>query len=179
MSFAWTGTSILVRTAQEAHWTQIQITTGMRGAFLWTPLLLVLNHFIFQSDLIAGGKWVGFPDGYYIGMVFMVAFFGFMGITLNVIGYQLGDASKVAWMEYLDLIFAYIFQYFIFGDVPNLWEWIGLACLMSTCLLHLGEEFIKYKVAKKREEAEALEKADSVSLADTEEGLNQTVEITA
>ena len=78
--FAWTGTSILVRTAQEAHWTQIQITTGLQGvsfttlytlslwrivihflflndlgAFIWTPLVVLLNHYVFESDLIAGG----------------------------------------------------------------------------------------------------------------------------
>ena len=65
----------------------------------------MLNHFIFQSDLIAGGKWNTSPSGYYVGMVALCGLFGFLGIVFNVIGYQLGDASKVAWMEYLDLIF--------------------------------------------------------------------------
>jgi len=179
MCFAWTGTSILVRTAQEAHWTQIQITTGLQGAFIWTPLVVLLNHYVFESDLIAGGKWIGFPDARYVGLVCLVAVFGFLGITLNILGYQLGDASKVAWMEYLDLIFAYIFQWAIFNQRPNLWEWIGLACLLSTCVLHLGEELFKYKLAKKREEEEALQICDTNSLVPTEEGFDQTVDIAA
>jgi len=85
------------------------------------------------------------------------------GIVFNVIGYQLGDASKVTWMEYLDLIFAYIFQYAIFKEPPNMWEWIGLACLLSTCLLHLGEELIKYYMAK--DKVNSLKSADAESEA--------------
>jgi len=167
MSFAWAGSSILVRTAQNAHWTQILIVTGAEGAFLWTPLLIVLNHFIFQSDLIAGGKWNTSPSGYYVGMVALCGLFGFFGIVFNVIGYQLGDASKVAWMEYLDLIFAYIFQYAIFGEPPNLWEWIGLACLLSTCVLHLGEELVKYVMAKNRVDALKTTDSELIDTADT------------
>jgi len=156
MAISWTGTSILVRTAQEAHWTQIQMVSAFQGAFIWTPLMILFNQLVFGgNDLLSGGQWIANPDGKYIGLVISVAVCGFLGITLNVIGYQLGDASKVAWMEYLDLIFAFIFQYAVFGDVPNIWEWIGLTCLMSTCMLHLGEEVWKYRSAK-NDAAEAL-----------------------
>ena len=67
---------------------------------------------------------------------------------LSVIGYQLGDSTKVAWMEYFDLIFAYFFQWIAFNIPPNKWEWIGLACLLATCIIHILEEIIKYKQVK-------------------------------
>merc|ERR1719411_1229004 len=126
--------------------------------------MILFNQLVFGgNDLLSGGQWIANPDGKYIGMGISVALCGFLGITLNVIGYQLGDASKVAWMEYLDLIFAFIFQYAIFKEPPNMWEWIGLACLLSTCLLHLGEELIKYYMAK--DKVNSLKSADAESEA--------------
>ena len=46
-----------------------------------------------------------------------------------------------------DLLYAYLFQYFMFGAPPNLWEALGLALLMLTCCLHLVEEAFKYRQA--------------------------------
>ena len=144
MSISWAITSILVRTARSAHWLQIQIVAAFQGAIIWTPLAILLNNFVFDSSLVFGGKWQ-MLDGEMIGLSILCGLFGFAGLSLNVIGYQLGDATKVAWMEYCDLIFAYIFQWAVFGKFPDLWEWIGLACLLSTCLVHVIEEVVKYK----------------------------------
>lgn len=33
----------------------------------------------------------------------------------------------------------------MFRTLPNMWEWIGLACLLSTCAVHLIEEYVKYR----------------------------------
>ena len=145
MAIAWALTSILVRTAKNAHWLQIQIVAAVQGSFIWTPFVILLNRFVFHSDLIAGGMWNPLYNMKTVGLIILCALCGFAGLTLNVIGYQIGDATKVAWMEYFDLIFAYIFQWVVFGNMPNLWEWIGLGCLLSTCAIHLIEELVKYR----------------------------------
>merc|ERR1712083_165600 len=137
------GTSVLVRTASNAHWIQMQIVCTVQGFCIWTPLLIVCDRYAMESDLIGGGGWT--LDAETIGFMLICALFGYLGLSLNVIGYQMGDATKVAWMEYFDLVFAYFFQYSIFGNVPNIWEWIGLVCLLSTCAVHLVEEIIKYR----------------------------------
>ena len=96
---------------------------------------------------------------------------------------------------YLDFILFFVFALFVFvlsnqSEISSpsfshfcwciLWQIrIGLACLLSTCVLHLGEELFKYKLAKKREEEEALQICDTNSLVPTEEGFDQTVDIAA
>ena len=144
MAISWALTSILVRTAKNAHWLQIQIVATVQGSFIWTPAVILLNRYVFHSDLIAGGMWLDLTLRN-VALILVCALCGFVGLSLNVVGYQLGDATKVALMEYCDLIFAYIFQWAVFGTVPNLWEWIGLACLLSTCMVHVIEEAIKYR----------------------------------
>ena len=111
--------------------------------------MILANTFVFRSELVSGGaiyEW----DVQSFGLMLLSGLMAFVGVTLNVVGYQIGDATKVASMEYLDLIYAFIFQWFMFGDVPNVYEWIGLACLLSTCFLHLAEEWLNYQTAKKK-----------------------------
>merc|ERR1712154_281608 len=127
----------------------MQIVTNVQGLFIWTPIVILLNRFVFHSEVLSGGQWKALSDGgKTIGLIVLCAMCGFAGLSLNVIGYQMGDATKVAFMEYFDLIFAYIFQWTVFGTEPNVWEWVGLACLLSTCIVHLIEEVVKYKQSR-------------------------------
>jgi len=126
-----------------AHWLQITSVATLQGTLIWTPLALVINSAL-DNEFIAGGPWIT-PDGKTIGLIILCAIFASAGLALNVIGYQIGEATKVAWMEYCDLIFAFVFQWALFNQAPNLWEWLGLLCLMSTCALHLGEEALKLR----------------------------------
>merc|ERR1719458_727896 len=79
----------------------------------------------------------------------VIGILGFLGLMLNVIGYQIGDATKVAWMEYLDLVFAFLYQWLYFKDTPSTWEIVGCCALLSTCFVNLGEEYYNYIQAKK------------------------------
>ena len=143
----------MVRTAPGAHWLQIQIVAGVNGFFICTPLLILCNMLLFQSEMISGSSDEDAlsENGQSIGLMMLSGLLGFAGMALNVVGYQIGDATKVASMEYLDLIYAFIFQWFMFGDIPNVYEWIGLICLLSTCALHFVEEWHNYKEAKRLE----------------------------
>jgi|ERR1712129_42209 len=149
MAASWAISSILVRTAQSAHWLQIQIVANVQGTLIWCPIAIFLNGFVFENQWLDKGEWTFMNDnGRTIGLIVVCALCGFIGLSLNVIGYQKGDATKVAMMEYFDLIFAYIFQWLLFGEIPNEWEMIGLFCLLSTCGVHLIEEIVKYRRRK-------------------------------
>merc|ERR1719331_242951 len=111
--------------------------------------MILFNQLVFGgNELLSGGQWIANPDGKYIGLVLSVALCGFLGITLNVIGYQLGDATKVAWMEYLDLVFAFIYQWLYEKDIPDKWEIVGCMCLFSVCFINVGEEMYHYCKSK-------------------------------
>jgi drug/metabolite transporter (DMT)-like permease len=153
MAISWACASTLVRSAQKAHWLQITVVATLEGTLIWTPLALLINS-ITNNDAISGGAWIPLTWEN-AGLICLCAIFASAGLALNVIGYQIGEATKVAWMEYMDLIFAFAFQWLMFGRSPNLWEWLGCLCLMSTCALHLIEEAIKLR--KSEQELEILE----------------------
>eukprot|EP01084_Bolivina_argentea_P293343 504491_1 len=144
--FAWTGACVLVRTAKKAHWLQLEIVATTQSIMVWCPLVIALNQFWIHSDGLSGGDW-DFSFRTVIVMV-VIGILGFLALMLNVIGYQIGDATKVAWMEYLDLVFAFLYQWLFFGDIPSNWEIIGCCSLLSTCVIHLGEEYYHYVKAK-------------------------------
>jgi len=157
MAISWALSSILVRTAKNAHWLQIQTVASVQGFCIWTPALMLLNNFELHSEVVSGGEWTTLTWKN-MGLIVLCAVMAFAGMSLNVIGYQIGDATKVAWMEYCDLIFAFLFQWAVFAEKPGMWEWIGLACLLMTCVLHLTEEAVVYVCVKRRmKEAEAIE----------------------
>ena len=122
MAISWSLSSILVRTAKTAHWIQIQLVAAFQGSFIWTPICILINRFWFHSELISGGFWVPLTEWKTVMLIIVCALCGFAGLTLNVIGYQIGEATKVAWMEK-----------------------IGLTCLLGRCLVHLIGEMIKYR----------------------------------
>ena len=95
----------------------------------------------------------------------IIGVLGFLALMLNVIGYQIGDATKVAWMEYLDLVFAFLYQWLYFKDTPTNWEIIGCCMLLSTCLIHLAEEYYHYYQAKKVKHKEDKKEFDTIRTA--------------
>jgi len=99
--------------------------------------------FFFHSKTFEGGEWT--ISLYNTGMMMLMAAMGFAGLLLSVIGYQIGDATKVAWMEYLDLVFAFVYQWLYFKEEPDMWEFIGASLLMCICVIHVCEEFLKWR----------------------------------
>jgi len=148
MAVSWACASTLVRSAKKAHWLQITVVATFEGCFVWTPLALLIDAAL-GADFLSGGSWqaINWEHGL---LIFLCAIFASFGLALNVIGYQIGEATKVAWMEYTDLLFAFALQWLMFGRSPNLWEWMGCLCLMSTSGLHLLEEAHKLRQSKQQ-----------------------------
>ena len=169
---AWSGACVLVRTAKDAHWLQLEITATIQSIFIWCPLVILINRLWLHSDDLSGGDW-DFSLSTGVVMV-VIGVLGFSALMLNVIGYQIGDATKVAWMEYLDLVFAFLYQWLYFGNTPTNWEIIGCASLLSTCFIHLAEEYYNY--LKHKSQKETIQK----EISSKKEGIpNNTINMAA
>lgn len=67
----------------------------------------------------------------HLGGLAIVAVFGFIGATCMILAYRAGDAAIVAPMQYSQIIWAAIFGYFFFSEVPDTTTWIGVAVIIS------------------------------------------------
>ena len=100
--------------------------------------------------MLSGGEWdFSVETGVIMAIMGVLSF---MALMCNVMGYQIGDATKVAWMEYLDLVFAFLFQWLCFGEEPTMWDMVGCAFLLSACLVNVAEEWVRYKRSRNGQE---------------------------
>ena len=47
----------------------------------------------------------------------LIGIIGFCAVASSVIGYQYGEATKVAWLEYMTIAFAFLYQIYIFINI--------------------------------------------------------------
>ena len=66
-----------------------------------------------------------------------------MALSLDVVAYQYGDATKIAWIQYLAIIFCYIAQIILFDDVPDIFVIIGIILVIIAASLSVLEEAYK------------------------------------
>ncbi len=57
-----------------------------------------------------------------------------LAMVCFVHGLAAGEASIVGPMEYTRLIYAAVFGYFIFAEVPVIWTWVGAAIIVASAL---------------------------------------------
>ena len=143
----WSIACILVRFEKgNAHFLQYQITTSLIMLLIAEPILVIVNYFTFNDSYIGGidiwNYWSFKFTSWCITIVF--GLMSFIGLTCVVIGYQYDDATKIAWIEYNEVIIGYIYQIIIFNDIPDLFDVIGIILLSIASLLTVIEELYKY-----------------------------------
>jgi drug/metabolite transporter (DMT)-like permease len=72
-----------------------------------------------------------------IALFIGIGFFGGFGHYFVVKAFQYGQASVLAPLAYGQLVGATMFGYWIFGDLPDLWSWVGSAIIIG-CGLYIG-----------------------------------------
>eukprot|EP01084_Bolivina_argentea_P104474 187063_1 len=140
-SLCWVFSSILVRTAVKAHFLQIELVSSIQAVLIWTPLFTLIDFLWIHEDTFNGNGWIF--DGNAIISMFCVGVFGFVGMALFVMGYQYGDATKVAWLEYINIIITMLYQTFLFNDIPNVYELCGTIMVFIGSILPLFHECFK------------------------------------
>jgi len=139
--------SILIRTARASHWLQLEIVASLQSAFMWTPLVILLNYTWLHSSLLSGGSWDYSLET--ILVLIALGILGFVGLLCYVVGYQLGDATKVSWLEYLNVIVPLLYQWLVFNETPNKYEIIGCLLLVLLSILNIAEGYYRYYQSKK------------------------------
>ncbi len=90
--------------------------------------------------LILAGAWLlDVPDlmpsalggGTAILLLLAMGMFGTAGHLLLVFGGRLAPSSLVAPMHYLEIVFAVLLGYLVFGDFPGPMKWVGIAIIVG------------------------------------------------
>ncbi len=67
-------------------------------------------------------------------LLFLIGLLTTVAMVCFVRGLAAGEVSIVGPMEYTRLIYAAIFGYFVFAEVPVIWTWVGAAIIVASAL---------------------------------------------
>ncbi len=115
------------------------------------PETLVLYFSLFGSVVmlvpaLLVWRW---PDAWGWGLVLLIATAGALAQSCNVRGWALGEASAMAPLGYFQLIFAGLFGFFLFFEVPDVWTFAGAAIIVaSTLYISIREARLRGAAAK-------------------------------
>ena len=97
----------------------------------------------------AGGLVVGLftviwvwktPIGFEWFLLITIGVITTMGMTCYVKAFSVGEASAVGPSEYIRLIYAAVFGYFIFSETPDLWTIVGATIIVGAALFIARDE---------------------------------------
>lgn len=110
-SAIWAMTMLIIKTMSR---TESSLTlTAYMGVFL-TPLTLVPALFVWT--------W---PTAEQLALFGLMGAFGTIGHVLMAEAFSQADTTAIMPFDFSRLIWASILGYFIFGEVPEFWTWIG------------------------------------------------------
>ena len=82
---------LMIRTAKEAHFLQLEIVASLQSVFISSPILMLINHFGVHNDRIGGFSVHNWRfDSVSCVEMLVLGVFGFGALSLNVIGFQSG-----------------------------------------------------------------------------------------
>jgi drug/metabolite transporter (DMT)-like permease len=104
----------------------MQFTAGMTALLIMTGGLVV-------------GWLLGLPDlsltpvgSREIALLLLMGVCGTGGHLLFVQAGKLAPSSLIAPMQYVEIVFAALFGYLVFGDFPNFWKWVGIGIIVGS-----------------------------------------------
>lgn len=107
------------------------------------PANRILFYYHIGGTLIFVGPalWVWrMPAGFEWIMLVLIGILTTLGMICFVRAYSIGEANAVGPIEYVRLIYAGLFGYFLFGEVPDLWTFVGGAIIVGSTLYIAREE---------------------------------------
>ena len=107
---------------------------------LVSTLILILT--VLSAALICGvlfEHWF-IPSAFYIMLTIGAGLFMMLGHHFTLLAYRTASAQQVAPFYYSFLVFAVLFGFIIFHDVPNILSFTGMAVIVASGLILLSQE---------------------------------------
>ncbi|MGE0629074.1 MAG: DMT family transporter [Hyphomicrobiaceae bacterium] len=101
------------------------------------PTRVIMFYYAFWnavfSLLPALYLWIT-PTGGELLLLILVGFLGILGQGLITHGFTMGDATALIPLDYFRIVYSAILAYLLFGEVPGIWSYAGMALIVSSSL---------------------------------------------
>jgi drug/metabolite transporter (DMT)-like permease len=104
----------------------MQFTAGLSATLIMT-LCLILGWIFSVPDLSASAV-----DGRAAALLVLMGVLGTSGHLIFVAASRLAPSSLIAPFQYVEIIFAVILGFLVFGDFPDFWKWVGIAIVVAS-----------------------------------------------
>jgi len=128
-----------------------------RLTLLGEPVYLIAFYFsvcsaIFGLFTLPFGGWL-MPSGYELGLLILIGLLGSIANLLLTKSYQLAEVSLTTPLKYLSLVFATIFGFYIFNEVPTIYTLYGASLIIiSSAIIFVREHQLKKPISLPRQQ---------------------------
>ena len=128
-----------------------------RLTLLGEPVYLIAFYFsvcsaIFGLFTLPFGGWL-MPSGYELGLLILIGLLGSIANLLLTKSYQLAEVSLTTPLKYLSLVFATIFGFYIFNEVPTIYTLYGASLIIiSSAIIFVREHQLKKPITLPRQQ---------------------------
>ena len=128
-----------------------------RLTLLGEPVYLIAFYFsvcsaIFGLFTLPFGGWL-MPSGYELGLLILIGLLGSIANLLLTKSYQLAEVSLTTPLKYLSLVFATIFGFYIFNEVPTTYTLSGASLIViSSAIIFVREHQLKKPITLPRQQ---------------------------
>jgi len=121
------------------------------------PVYLIAFYFsvcsgIFGLCTLPFGEWL-MPSSYDLGLLILIGLFGSTANLLLTKSYQLAEVSLTTSLKYLSLVFAIIFGFYLFNEIPTIYTLSGAGLIViSSAIIFVREHQLKKPITLPRQQ---------------------------
>jgi len=121
------------------------------------PVYLIAFYFsvcsgIFGLCTLPFGEWL-MPSSYDLGLLILIGLFGSTANLLLTKSYQLAEVSLTTPLKYLSLVFAIIFGFYLFNEIPTIYTLSGAGLIViSSAIIFVRENQLKKPITLPRQQ---------------------------
>ncbi len=80
------------------------------------------------------------PTAYEWGLLAVLSVVSYFAQRCNIFAYKYGEASLLASLDYVRLLWATLFGFLVFGHIPGLPTWLGAAFVITAAVFTIYRE---------------------------------------
>ncbi|MBO6814654.1 MAG: DMT family transporter [Rhizobiaceae bacterium] len=96
--------------------------------------------------LVPGLYFWQWPTAFEWGLLIAMGLISYVAQLFNITAYKYGEASVMASLDYVRLVYSVIFGYFLFNNLPDVWTWVGAMIIIGASIYTIHREGKKDQV---------------------------------